>query len=628
MPRIEALEIGQGRSRPTQGYLASACWLGLMMGLVELGLLLIDNLRNHVSMIGALQLNRHYPWMIPASHLAIFAACGLALELIRRILPGLGRRLAPLALGALAFLSFLLAIRELDTIACVLLAGGLASQVVPRLRRFAPAFQRVVGVSLPVLLVAMVLMVVGRHAHFEILERRAEAKPIAKGSPNVLFLVLDTVRAKSLGLYGYPRDTTPRLAGLASRGVRFTEARSAAPWTLPSHATMFTGMWPSELFEYPEEALDDSYPTLAEFLGENGYATAGFVANTYYCNAGYGLARGFDHYEDFYETFDTTPSEVLRHSVIGRRVVEMIGDVETIRPDGRKDADRINRDFLEWLSTRRGRPFFAFLNYFDAHAPYLPPPAADRHFGLRPVTPADNQALASWQKLTGPPDDPRMIELARDAYDDCIAYLDAALGRLFDELDRRGVLEDTLVVLTSDHGEAIGEHQLFGHGRSLYREELHVPLVVVKPGRVPSGKVVTEPVGLRDLPATIVELLGLSDRSPFPGRSLASLWANETGVVSPGAGVVRSEVTLRLKATTKKDRPPALRGPMTSIVSEGMSYIRNADGTEELYRLADDPAELKNLAESEAARPALGRLRALAHRKATPSSEVTVPEAP
>src|SRR6185437_5517908 len=107
------------------------------------------------------------------------------------------------------------------------------------------------------------------------------------------------------------------------------------------------------------------------------------------------------------------------------------------------------------------------------------------------------------------PTDPREIELARDAYDDCIAYLDAALGRLFDELDRRGVMKDTLVIVTSDHGEEIGEHQLVGHGRSLYREELHVPLLMVKPGRVPSGKMVLEPVSLRDLPATIVDLVGL-----------------------------------------------------------------------------------------------------------------------
>jgi arylsulfatase A-like enzyme len=599
-------------SEAAPGFLAMAIWLGLVIGLIEVGLLLIEKQRNHVATIGALRLNRHYPWMVPASQLAIFASIGLALELIRRVRPGLVGRFAPRLLGTVALLALLLTIRQLDEIACVLLAGGLASQVVPRVGRLAPPFRRLVGASLPLLLVALVVLFVGRHAQFALAERRAEAKPMAKGAPNVLLLVLDTVRAKNLGLYGYGRDTTPRLARLASKGVKFADARSAAPWTLPSHATMFTGRWPSELFDYPEQRLDASVPTLAEYLGRNGYSTAGFVANTFYCNAGFGLARGFDHYEDFYDTFDTSAGEILRHSELGRRLVELVGEEEAIRPDGRKDADRINGDFLDWLSTRRGRPFFAFLNYTDAHAPYLPPATSDLHFGLRPTTPADFRLLMDWQKLKEPPTDPRAIELARDAYDDCIAGLDAALGRLFDELGRRGVLDNTLVIVTSDHGEEIGEHQLVGHGRSLYREELHVPLLVVKPGRVPSGRVVAEPVSLRDLPATIVDLLGLSGRSPIPGRSMAPLWSANPG---PGPGFVRSEVALRLKPTSKKDRPPALRGPMTSIVADGMSYIRNADGTEELYRLLDDPQESRNLAGEPSDRPALERLRALAARE-------------
>src|SRR5207302_2554342 len=103
-------------------------------------------------------------------------------------------------------------------------------------------------------------------------------------------------------------------------GVKFDNARSAAPWTLPSHATMFTGYWPAELFEHPEEGLDDSVTTLAEYLGRHGYATGGFVANTYYCNAGFGLSRGFDHYEDFYEVFDLSPGAILRHSVLGEQL--------------------------------------------------------------------------------------------------------------------------------------------------------------------------------------------------------------------------------------------------------------------------------------------------------------------
>ena len=608
----------QGRTGVAPCLLATAAWLGIVIGLLEVGVLLIEKQRNQVSTIGALRLNRHYPWMIPTAHLAFFGACGLALELIRRAHPAAARRIAPFALGSLALLAILITIRSLHPLASVLLACGIATQVVTRLKWLWPRFSSVVRASLLPLAGALLLLIVGRHAQFAWAEHRAATKPALMGSPNVLFVVLDTVRARSLSLYGYGRETTPRLDRLARSGVKFDQARSSAPWTLPSHATMFTGRWPSELFKYHEQRLDGSVPTLAGFLGRNGYATAGFVANTFYCNSGFGLSSGFDHYEDFYENFDVSPGEVLRNAELGRRLFSLIGDELGPRSDGRKDADQINSDFLNWLSTRNGRPFFAFLNYLDAHAPYIAPARAERHFGLRPTTPEDFQALHAWQKREYLPEDDRETQLARDNYDDCIAYLDAALGRLFDELDRQGVMKNTLIIVTADHGEELGEHKLVGHGRSLYRDELHVPLLVVKPGRVPSGRVVAEPVSLRDLPATIVDLLGLSDHAPFPGRSLAPLWSTENRPTSPDLSVVRSEAAIRRKTSRNGSRPPALRGPMVAIVAEGMSYIRNSDDSEELYRLIDDPEQAKDLAGDEAFRPTLERLRAIAGPTAYP----------
>ncbi len=599
-------------TRPLPGYLAPAAWLGLVVGLVEVGILLYQKYRNQVSMIGSLRLNRHYPWMIPLSYLAVFVAVGLALELLRRARPGLARRVAPAALGALALTFLLQQVQGLATVACVLLGCGVASQAVPRLGWLGPRCSKVVRASLIPLLAVLVLLIAGRHAQFAWAEHRAANKVPAKDSPNVLFVVLDTVRARNLSLYGYGRETTPRLERLARSGVKFDLAHSSAPWTLPSHATMFTGRWPSELFQYHEQCLDPSIPTLAGYLGEHGYSTGGFVANTFYCNSGFGLSNGFDHYEDFYETFDISPGEVFRNSELGRRVYKILGETLVPRPDGRKDADQINGDFLAWLSTRPGRPFFAFLNYLDAHAPYIAPAGATQHFGRKPETPADVQFLNAWQKFEYLSDNPKDTELARDAYDDCIAYLDETLGRLFDDLDRRGLMENTLVVVTADHGEELGEHKLVGHGRSLYRDELHVPLLIVKPGRVPSGRVVAEPVSLRDLPATVVDLVGLSDRSPFPGRSLALLWGDGTGPETPGPSLVRSEASIRKKTSRNGSRPPALRGPMVSVVAEGMSYIRNSDGGEEVYRLAEDPGQEHDLSREVALRPALERLRSLA----------------
>ena len=616
----EAAQVGSSvrKCKALPGFVAMAIWLGMVIGLFEVGLLLVEKQRNQVSSIGALRLNRHYPWMIPTANLAVFGAVGLGLELLRRAKPGLAIRLAPTVLGALTSLAILLTFRSLHTLACVPLACGIATQVVPRLRRLLPPFARVVRASLIPLSAALVLLIVGRHAQFAWAEHRSSTRLISPGAPNVLFIVLDTVRAKSLSLYGYKRETTPRLDALARKGVKFDRAYSSAPWTLPSHATMFTGRWPSELFKYHEQRLDPTVPTIAGFLGKNGYETAGFVANTFYCNAGFGLGNGFDHYEDFYENFDISPGEVLRNAEMGRRLFSMIGEDMSPRKDGRKDADQINGDFLNWLSTRKGRPFFAFLNYLDAHAPYITPPNADRHFGLRPASEADLKALNAWQKLEYLPDDARAIELNRDNYDDCIAYLDAALGRLFDQLDKKGILDNTLIVVTADHGEELGEHKLVGHGRSLYRDELHVPLLIVKPGRVPLGKVVAEPVSLRDLPSTIADILGLATHSPFPGRSLEALWEDSGSSSKPEISVVRSEASIRKKTARNASRPPALRGPMVSVVAEGMSYIRNSDDSEELYRLDRDPEQLADLAGKPEHLGDLERLRALAGPTAFP----------
>ena len=167
-----------------------------------------------------------------------------------------------------------------------------------------------------------------------------------------------------------------------------------------------------------------------------------------------------------------------------------------------------------------------FLNYFDAHDPYFPPRGADGHFGLKPSTPSERATIRDWthQPRQGEAP-PSTTKLARDCYDDCLAYLDDQLGRLFNELDTRGVLENTLVIITSDHGENFGEHAgIFGHGQSLYPQEIRVPLLVIAPGRVPSGQIISAPVSLRDLPATVVDLVGLELESSFPGRSLARFW--------------------------------------------------------------------------------------------------------
>src|SRR6202040_2713559 len=207
---------------------------------------------------------------------------------------------------------------------------------------------------------------------------------------------------------------------LAKTGVRFEHVISTAPWTLPSHASMFTGRYPHELSVQWHAPLDSTYPTLAEVLAARGYLTAGFVANTVYCSSESGLNRGFAHYEDF----TVSAKQILPNSSL----VEKIADHDTVRrigfseeSFGRKTAERINSDVLNWLAHKDPqRPFFAFLNYFDAHAPYAPPKPFDSQFGSR--QPSSNPRVKPSEKWSQ-----SEVQAELDAHDGAIAYLDQQL---------------------------------------------------------------------------------------------------------------------------------------------------------------------------------------------------------
>ena len=601
--------------------IASAAWFGLVTGFLELAILLIWHRLAIATVLGALQINRHFTWMIPLAQLGLFLICGLPLAVLAVFRRVPARLAADLLFSTLAFFALLSIIKGLYATAAFVLALGLGYQLGRWLAAHGGPFFRFQRFSLPFLLGGVAVLGGVAYDRLELEETRAQAaltKP-TPGAPNVLLIVLDTVRADRLSMYGYNRDTTPNLARLAERGVIFSEARSAAPWTLPSHATLFTGRWPHELNVSNDRPLDTTYPTLAEFLAKHGYATAGFIGNTYFCNSWFGLARGFLHYEDYYEqNVIVSPGEALRSTALGRWLIRRVGTACHVRPETAntpKDAQRVNRDFLRWVEATRGRPFFAFLNYFDVHDPYVTPPGFDRHFGLKPESPADLETIRNWHHARKSKDIPeRDATLIRDAYDDCLAALDEELGRLFAALEQNGVLRDTLVILTADHGEELGEHGLYGHGKSLYRRELHVPLLVIGPtgSRIPQGGLIAEPVSLRDVAATCGgSALGLAEASPLPGHSLARLWEPTPSSSAPFVphSPVLSEVAVRTKVSRHRLAAPAMRGPMASLIVDGKVYIRDAMGREELYDLAGDPAETENLAGSAAALPALGRCR-------------------
>jgi arylsulfatase A-like enzyme len=390
---------------------------------------------------------------------------------------------------------------------------------------------------------------------------------------------------------------------------------------------MFTGRLPHELRADWVAPLGARFPTLAGYLGSRGYATAGFVAKKLYCGYDTGLADGFTHYEDYNlrEMDAFLMARLTERALLGffqlagwlheRGLAGPLAPVEGfverhVFSGKRKDAATVNADFLAWLAGRRepGRPFFAFLNYFDAHEAYFPPRPTDYRFGLRPSGPADALVLQNWEAIDKPALDPRFKTLASDCYDDCIRSMDDQLNALFATLGRQGLLDRTLVIVTADHGEGFGEHDLYVHGDSLYQPEVHVPLLILPPAPRPAPAVVGDTVSLLDLPATVVGLLGLAEGSPFPGRSLARSW-DRSGSGSAPSGPAVSELASPNPTDPNHGRSPARLGPLTALSEGRYTYIYGG-GKEELFDTLNDPGEQLNLAGDASKGPELSRFRA------------------
>ena len=521
--------------------LVFSIWCGLAGGLLEVATRVLCRYIDPTNRL--YMLSRHFIWLAPLSTLLLFSVAGLFLAIGAKLWPRRGAWLCTRFICFWAVLpALMVASPRIHAAAWVILALGITSLAARLLERHVLGLRRRLLWTFPALLGSVSILATLVVGAGWLKEWREASRPLPPpGSPNVLLVVMDTVRADRLSVYGYERLTTPALEQLARRGIRFNNARATAPWTLPSHASLFSGHWPHELGAQWLTPLRRNFPTLSEYLGSRGYATAGFVANTLYCSHETGLDRGFTHYEDYLleQLMPLRTAWLVDHvaqmtSDCGMFVARMfdVGPFRAMQPSSiaslfvvnpRKDAGSINRGFLNWLAQRRQpkRPFFAFLNFFDAHAHYVLPRGAEYRFGVKPRRTADFIVLIEyWDSVDKRNLRPIYRRMALDSYDNCIAYLDKRLGELFDELQKRGLLDETLVIVTSDHGEGLGDHGLFDHGESLYRNEIRVPLLFVLPEQSRFQGVVSDTVSLRDLPATIVDLVGLADAAPFPGRSL------------------------------------------------------------------------------------------------------------
>jgi arylsulfatase A-like enzyme len=381
---------------------------------------------------------------------------------------------------------------------------------------------------------------------------------------NVVLVTLDALRADHLGCYGYGRPTSPRIDDFAKTATLYRRALAASPWTLPSHATLFTGKYPFEhgARTFPTEApgnnanpLDPEQLTLAEVLEDSGYRTAAFVANTAYLGRRWLLDQGFEVYEP----------ERLR-------------------------APELNQHVFAWLESHAREPFFLFINYMDTHRPYNATPREG--FLDPPAVLDDGELLDRLYEAVMPGDGPipqDLVQQVIDQYDTGVANVDEGIGDLLDELRRLGIAERTLVVLTSDHGEYFGEHHLVEHSKDIYQEVLWVPLIIREPGqRV--GRISDTVIAGTDLPGMILAACGGEAAArhafAFPDR--------------PG----RHPVLAENYYTRDKDLFHPVWGHRFQRVRMAMidwpwKYILSSDGRNELFNLVEDPRETRNRCESE-----------------------------
>jgi arylsulfatase A-like enzyme len=418
--------------------------------------------------------------------------------------------------------------------------------------------------------------------------------PPPAGAPNIIFITLDTVRADHLSSYGYSRPTTPNLDRFARTGVLFENAIAASSWTLASHASMFTSFLPQQHGADFAVPLAAGTSTLAAILRSRGYATGGFVANHLYLERGWGIARGFSTYDDYTWSVGKNLSETLVGNAIVQPLYQTLWSYDWME---RRNAADINAQVERWLRAPPARPYFLFINYLDAHEPYLTTASYNDRFGR--LSPSLARKLHLFAHNPKPLEEfsPGQRKALVDGYDNCLAYLDDRVGKLLKFLRRTPKWRNTVVVITSDHGEEFGEHGAYTHGYDLYQETLHVPLIIAGPG-IPKGLRVSRLVATRQLFSTVLNLAG-DRRSPFSDTSLARFWNPN---FKPGKfdDAVVSELVSDW---------PGEEGSMISLTTPQWQYLTRADGREELYRWRSDPAEKDNLATVSLTQPMLHKLR-------------------
>jgi arylsulfatase A-like enzyme len=393
--------------------------------------------------------------------------------------------------------------------------------------------------------------------------------------PNVVLIVVDTLRADHLGAYGYDKPTSPHLDALARAGARFTNARAPSSWTLPSVTSMMTGLYPaSHGAEINTATMSEQLATMAEAFRDAGYLTTAFSANPAFVTPLQGFGRGFDEFTVLHgpvsksarQSGNTGPSDPWLRSM-----VEL------------SDADVVTNRALGWIAGHDAAPapYFLYLHYFDPHAGYFPPEKYAVRFGVAADDPLRGDA--QWPLLLAfrAPENPNDMATLGKLYDAEIAFTDDQLGLLIDGIRARGG-RPTYFLVVSDHGEELGDHGGLQHGRTLFDELIRVPLIVVGPGIAP-GLVVDGPVSLVGLWATLSQLTGIHG----PAKSEAPGWRD----LLEGKKVPNANVYADLGPRFPRDFVVHRRAVVMGQWKLAMKIDRSAS----LYDLQNDPTEQQDV---------------------------------
>jgi len=468
-----------------------------------------------------------------------------------------------------------------------------------RLGRGRPWAPPALGVAL--IAVAIVLPDLRNHLTAPAAPPRTTLPAAPPGAPDVVVVVLDTVRADHVSAYGYARPTTPSFDALARDAALFLQAISPGTWSLPSHASLFTGRFVSAHGAHDEHRfLSPGPPTLAESLAAAGYDTRCFTANAWISDA-LGLTRGF-----------AWQDEAWRAGLAGRQFHAMYRLLDKLGFGASdKGGAGVAANFERWEASRpaNDRPAFAFLNFIEAHFPYhqLPDGYLAR-FTTRSRAELRAASMTLFAAQFGAQvDDPAgLAPAATDMYDAGVLYADHLLGRVVDALRRHGSLERTIVVVLADHGEMLGEHGEFGHGNSVYEPVLRVPLLVRYPPRIATGARVAAPVSTVGVYATVLDLAGIA---PPPSLQVGSLMPALAGQAAGGPVVAERFASMLGSAAGAHPADPLLR-PDTryrAYRAGTRKLVLTSSGAEHLFDLAADEHEVRNLAGTDPA--AVARLR-------------------